>query len=183
MAFDLRTWSQGAEVESVMEEKKFNSGMQDQVRFQRLVLRFWGPSKKPYKGVSKDKMWELLSVGCLNFRVVKVWVQNKILQVPLAMVSKAPGQGVPGLIRLYIAKLVEACTKLVTAAVAGLRSGPERVKGISMRYLTQINSHVKLDTVIYSLRTALWRFLIPPRLTQLPSPCLFFFNLFFLIYI
>ena len=39
-----------------MEEKKFNSRMQDQVRFQRLVLRFWGPSKKPYKGVSKDKM-------------------------------------------------------------------------------------------------------------------------------
>lgn len=55
-----------------MEEKKFNSGMQDQVRFQRLVLRFWGPSKKLYKGVSKDEVWELLSVGCLNFRVVKV---------------------------------------------------------------------------------------------------------------
>lgn len=174
MVFDLRTWSQGVGGESVMEEKKFNSGMQDQVRFQKLVLRFWGPSKKPYKGVSKDKEWELLSVGCLNFRAVTVWVQSKILQVPVAMVSKAPGQGVPGLIRLYLAKLVEACTKLVTAAVAGLRSGPERVKGISMRYLIKINSHVKLYTVIYSLSTALWRFLIP-RLTQLPSPCLFFF--------
>ena len=153
--------------------------MQDQVRFQRLVLRFWGPSKKLYKGVSKDEVWELLSVGCLNFRVVKVWVQNKILQVPLAMVSKAPGKGVPGLIRLYLAKLVEACTKLVTVAVAGLRSRPERVKGISMRYLTQMNSHVKLYTVIYSLRTAPWRFLIPPRLTQLPSPCFFLIFFFF----
>lgn len=173
MVFDLRTWSQGAGGESVMEDKKFNSGMQDQVRFQRLVLRFWGPSKKPYKGVSKDKEWALLSVGCLNFRVIKVWVQNKILQVPLAMVSKAPGQGVPGLIRLYLVKLVEACTNLVTAAVARLRSGPERVKGISLRYLTQINSRVKLYAAIYSLSTALWRFLIP-RMTQLPSPCLFF---------
>lgn len=75
------------------------------------------------------------------------------------MVSKAPGKGVLGLIRLYLAKLV-ACTKLVTVALAGLRSRPERVKGISMKYLTQMNSHVKLYTVIYSLRTVLWRFLI-----------------------
>lgn len=161
--------------------KEIQLWMQDQVRFQRLVLRFWGPSKKLYKGVSKDEVWELLSAGCLNFRVVKVWVQNKILQVPLAMVSKAPGKGVLGLIRLYLAKLVEACTKLVTVALAGLRSRPERVKGISMKYLTQMNSHVKLYTVIYSLRTVPWRFLIPPRADPAPSPC-FFLIFFFLIF-